>query len=93
MNFALVIGAGVATVYVAFAIHVIRCDRTPHRGGWISLNGLLSLLVTLPVAWLSEKCGRRLDHRKNLDMLVGVLGTALLLAAVAAALALPFSHA
>lgn len=93
VNLALVIGLCVAAVYVAVAVFVIVCDRAPHRGGWISLNGILSLLVTLPIAWLAAKCGRPLDHRRTMDLLFGVVGTTLLVAGVAAALALPFTAA
>lgn len=93
VNLALVIGLCVGAVYVAVAGFVIACDRAPHRGGWISLNGILSLLVTLPIAWLMAKCGRPLDPRRTPDLVVGVLGTALLVAGVVAALAWPFTPA
>jgi hypothetical protein len=93
VNLALVIGLCVGAVYVAVAAFVIVCDRAPHRGGWISLNGILSLLVTLPIAWLAAKCGRPLDPRRTADLVVGVLGTALLVAGGVAALAWPFTAA
>lgn len=75
MHPALGIGLGVGLVYAAFAAFVIASDRRPHGGGWISLAGLVSYLVTFPIAWLAEKLGHRLDHRRNLDMLIAVLGT------------------
>jgi len=90
MHAALQIGIGIAVVYAVGATWVIVSDRRPHGGNWISLAGLVSYLATLPVSWLADKLGRRLDHRRNLDMLFAVLGTGVLVAAVAALLVWPF---
>ena len=64
-------------IYVVIAIYVIWDDRTHTGGGWISLNGMTSFLVTLPIsAFVNELLGYRLDFRRNIDMAFAVLGTA-----------------
>jgi uncharacterized membrane protein YidH (DUF202 family) len=90
MHLAIGIGLGAAVGYAAFAAFVVVCDRGPHRGGWINLNGILSFLVTFPIAWLALRAGHRLDHRRNLPMLLAIAGTALLVAILVALLAWPF---
>ena len=90
MHPTLTIGLSVAAVYTAAACFVIRCDRTPHRGTFINLNGILSFLITLPVSWSAMRLGRKLDYRRNDHMLLAVAGTGLLLAALTALLVWPF---
>lgn len=88
---ALGIGLWTALAYTLLATAVVRADRGPHRGGWINLSGLLSYLATFPVSHLADRCGHRLDHRRNADMACAVLGTASLVAALVALLAWPFT--
>lgn len=90
MQLAITIGLGFAACYAIVAVYVIACDRAPHRGGWIRLNGVLSMLVTLPVSWLVMRMGYRFDHRRNVPMVLAVGGTALLVTALVALLAWPF---
>ena len=64
-------------LYIAAAAYVIWDDRTHTGGGWISLNGMTSYLVSLPVCgFLDALLGVRLDYRRNLDMAFAVLATA-----------------
>ena len=90
MHTALHIGAWVGLGYAVLAAALIAADRRPSSGSWINLSGLVSCLVTFPIAALAEKCGRRLDHRSNVDMTVAVAGTAVLLAGLTALLVVPF---
>jgi hypothetical protein len=68
---------GLTLVYVAFAIFIVWQDRNSHGGGWISLDGMISYLITFPVsAFFDALLSFRLDHRRNLDMAFAILGTA-----------------
>jgi len=87
---AIAIGLWVALAYTLLATAVIVADRGPHRGGWINLSGLLSHLATFPVSHLADRCGHRLDHRRNTDMACAVLGTACCVALLVALLVWPF---
>ena len=89
MHTALQLGIGIAVVYALCAAWIIVSDRRPHGGNWISLAGLVSYLATLPMSWLADTLGHRLDHRRNLDMAFAVLGTGALLAAAVALVAWP----
>lgn len=92
MHTALHLGLLVGLVYAVLAAIVIVKDRKTHGGGWISLSGLVSYLVTFPVSALAEKVGHRLNHQRNSHMLLAVLGTAVAVALIAALLALPFTQ-
>jgi len=63
-----VFGGVLAGVYILVAIWAVAGDRKGSSGGWISLNGMTSFLVTFPVSWLGEMMGMKLDHRRNVDM-------------------------
>ncbi len=61
-------GAVLAVLYLAVAIWIVRQDRQSRGGGWITLNGMASSLITLPVSVIGEKLGARPDYRRNVDM-------------------------
>lgn len=62
---------------MAFAIFIVWQDRNYTGGGWITLNGMTSFLVTFPVsAFFDALLGLRLDFRRNIDMAFAILGTA-----------------
>ena len=69
-------GLILATLYVVVAVLVVREDRRSTAGGWITLRGLGTYLITLPVSALGEKLGVQPDYRRNLDMAfaIGVCG-------------------
>ncbi|MCU0864557.1 MAG: hypothetical protein MUC36_12230 [Planctomycetes bacterium] len=90
MHPALLTGLCVAAVYAAATSFVIACERKPHRGGWISLNGIVSFFLTFPISWLLVRRGGGFDVRRNGAMLLAVGGTAILLAGLAALLVWPF---
>lgn len=91
MHTALRFGLWVGLVYAGLAAIVIVKDRKTHGGGWISLSGIVSYLVTFPVSVLAEKIGHRLNYQRNSHMLLAVLGTGLAVMLLAALLALPFT--
>jgi hypothetical protein len=62
-----------AIVYMVLAAGLVRADRKTHSGGFINLQGMMSGLATLPVAFLLEYFGHTLDFRNNWEM-----GTAIL---------------
>ena len=67
-------GAVLALVYVVLAIWVVVSERTsPGGGGWISLNGMASFLVTFPVSMPLEMLGARPDYQKTLDIGAAIL--------------------
>jgi hypothetical protein len=56
-------------VYVAFAVLAVIADRAPSKGGnWITLSGMGSLIITLPVSAPMEILGAKLDYRSNVQM-------------------------
>ena len=58
-----------AALYVIVAVVVVVSERGESGGGgWISLKGMGSYLITFPVSLLGEKLGMRPDFRRNLDM-------------------------
>lgn len=61
-----------AMLYVTLATGLVRADRQTHTGGFINLNGMVSLLATLPVSLLLEYLGRKLDFRSNWQMAVAI---------------------
>jgi hypothetical protein len=73
-----IFGAVVAGIYVIAAVTIVIKERKHRPGGWISLQGILAYLVTFPISRLCEWLGNKLDYRRNLDMALAVLGSALL---------------
>ena len=51
----------------------VRADRQSSTGGFITLQGMMSGIVTLPVALPLEFLGRKINYRSNWEM-----GTAIL---------------
>ena len=64
----------IAIVYMLLAAGFVRSDRGSNNGGFISLQGMMSLIMTLPVTALMEYLGHKIDFRSNRQM-----GTAILL--------------
>lgn len=62
------IALGFALVYIGVAAGFIREDRKPSLGGFISLQGMGSFLVVLPVALPVESWYRKLNFRSNVEM-------------------------
>jgi hypothetical protein len=71
-----IVGGVFAVIYLGCAIYVVASDRTATGGGWITLHGMATFLVTFPVSAPLEFLGMHLDHRRNLDMVVAVGGSA-----------------
>ncbi len=61
-----------AMIYATLAIGLVRADRETHTGGFITLNGMVSLLATLPVSLLLEYFGRKLNFRSNYQMTTAI---------------------
>jgi hypothetical protein len=81
-------GAVLAVLYAALAIFVVTVERAPGSGGgWISLSGMGSYLVTLPVSAPFDLLGQKLDYKRNLDMGFAVLACATLVYLAGAGLA------
>ena len=73
------VGIALALVYAAIAIWVVVTERTgPAGGGWITLNGMGSYLVTLPVSAPLEMMGARPDYQKTFDMGAAILVCAIM---------------
>ena len=80
-------GAVLALVYIAVAIWVVVSERTsPPGGGWISLNGMASFLITFPVSAPLELMGMRPDYQKTVDTGAAILACAVLVYFVGAGL-------
>lgn len=71
-------GLVIAVLYAACAIGVVATERGESPSGWITLQGMGSFLVTMPVSAPAELLGMKLDFRKNLDMAVAIGGCAAL---------------
>ena len=81
------VGAALAVIYVAIAFLVVVSERTsPSGGNWISLNGMGSLLITLPVSAPLEMMGVRLDYQKTLEIGSAILACAVLVYLIGAGL-------
>ena len=62
-------GAILAVAYAILAVAAVAADRAPGGGGgWISLSGMISFLITFPVSLAGELIGAKPDFRRNLDM-------------------------
>jgi len=63
------VGAVLAIIYVVFAVWVVISERTSTGGGgWITLSGMGTFIVTMPVSAPAEMLGLKPDFRKNVDM-------------------------
>jgi len=62
------VGAVFSVLYVAIAIVLVAIDRKETGGGWITLHGMGSYLITLPISYLGEQLGMRPDYRRWPDM-------------------------
>lgn len=73
-----ILGGVLAAIYVVFAVLVIASDRQSKGGGWITLNGMASFLVTFPVSAPLEMLGHKLQFRRNIEMTAVVASCAFL---------------
>ncbi len=80
-------GLVLTVIYIAVAIFVVASDRGSTSGGWISLNGILTFLITFPVSLIGEKMGMRPDFRRNTDMAFAIGVCAVLVYFIGAGLA------
>src|SRR4051812_40935178 len=69
----------VAVLYIVLAAGFVREDRKTHTGGFINLQGMLSGLVTLPVAFPLEYWGHKINFRSNWQMAGAILVCAALI--------------
>jgi hypothetical protein len=66
---------------------VVVSERTSTGGGgWISLNGMASFLITFPVSAPLEMMGARPDYQKTIDMGAAILACAVLVYFIGAGL-------
>jgi hypothetical protein len=74
------VGAVLALVYLAFAVWVVFTERTSSGGGnWISLSGMASYLVTIPVSLPLELMGAKPDYQKTFEIGAAILACAVLM--------------
>ena len=71
-----IVGGVLAVIYLGCAIWVVAIDRTATGGGWITMRGMATFLITFPVSAPFELLGVHLDYRRNFDMMVAVGGSA-----------------
>ncbi|MEO6002764.1 MAG: hypothetical protein ABIZ04_06785 [Opitutus sp.] len=67
------IALGLAVVYMCLAAAFVREDRKSHTGGFINLQGMISALATLPVAFPLEYLDHKINFRSNLQMGAAIL--------------------
>ncbi|MBK8837685.1 MAG: hypothetical protein IPO30_03025 [Hyphomonadaceae bacterium] len=68
------VGLVLAIIYILLAVWVVFTERTsPSGGGWISLNGMASFLITFPVSMPLEIIGARPNYQKTFDMAAAIL--------------------
>jgi hypothetical protein len=65
-------GGTLAALYTAFAVWMVIEERTTKAGGWITLRGMASALITAPVSFPMEMLGWKLDYRRTLDMALAI---------------------
>lgn len=70
------VSVAIAILYMVIAAACVREDRKTHTGGFINIQGMISCLATLPVAFPLEYAGHKIDFRSN-----GQMGTAIALCA------------
>lgn len=63
----------VAVAYMIIAAAFVREDRKTSTGGFINLQGMVSALATMPVAFPLEYAGHKLNFRSNLQMAAAIL--------------------
>ncbi len=81
-------GAVLAALYIAVAIFAVASDRTSSGGGgWITLKGMGTAIITLPITFLGEALGMKPDYRRNADMAFAIGACALLVYFAGAGLA------
>jgi len=74
-----ILGTVLTLLYIAVAIYAVASDRSSAGGGgWITLKGMGSALVTLPITFLAEALGMKPDYRRNSDMTLAIGACALL---------------
>ena len=61
-------GLVLAVIYIAVASFLVASDRGSTLVGWMSLNGIVTFLITFPVSFIGEKLDMRPDFRRNADM-------------------------
>jgi len=67
------VAAVLAVAYMVTAAMLVRADRVESTGGWISLQGLVSAIVTMPVSFPLEYLDHKLDYRNNWQMGAAIL--------------------
>ena len=67
------IALGLALVYMCLAAAFVREDRKSHTGGFINLQGMISAIATLPVAFPLEYLGHKINFRSNVQMAAAIL--------------------
>lgn len=80
------VGLVLAVIYVAFAVMVMIQDRTSTASGWITLQGMATYLVTMPISAPFELMGMKLDYKKNIDMGLAIAGCAVMVYFIGAGL-------
>lgn len=81
-----IFGAVIAGIYVILAVWIVVHERRRSGGGWISLQGILSYLITFPVSYPADRLGNKLDHRRNRDMAFAIIGCAVFIYLICAGL-------
>ena len=61
-------GLVLATIYLVIAVSVLVMDRKESGGGWITLHGMATYVITLPISLLREMIGMKANYRSNVDM-------------------------
>ncbi|MEI9863509.1 MAG: hypothetical protein WDN00_02935 [Limisphaerales bacterium] len=62
------VSIAIAILYMVIATGFVRDDRKSHTGGFINLQGMMSSIVTMPVAFALEYAGHKIDFRSNWQM-------------------------
>jgi len=86
------IGGALAALYIGCAIYVVADDRKSTGGGWITMHGMATFLITFPISAPGEFLGMRPDYRRNLDMTLAIGGTAALIYLASAGVGALFRH-
>jgi hypothetical protein len=65
--------SAIAIIYMLVAVGFVRSDRGSNNGGFINLQGMMSLIMTLPVTASLECLGHKIDFRSNWQMGAAIL--------------------